>query len=138
MDVEPTLSRLIMLVLSFKAVLLRNINNNLLYSGSSFPTLLEENIYLVHLRFLLQCIKLQKLLLLVVIKQFMVTNCSKERPGSIVIKTLKYGILIPIVTPKESYFNADFKYISFIKFSYEPGKICPILENRGRHPLKVI
>jgi len=40
-------------------------------------------------------------------KQFVITNCSKERPGSIVTKTLKNG----------SHFNADFKYISFIKFS---------------------
>ena len=33
-------------------------------------------------------------------KQFVVTNCSKERPGSIVTETLKNGILIPIVTSK--------------------------------------
>ena len=77
------------------------------------------------------------------IKQFVVTNCSKERPGSMVTKTLKNGILIPIVTSKESYFNADFKYISFNKFSpthlsYEPEKICPILKNREKYPLKVI
>ena len=32
------------------------------------------------------------------IKQFVVTNCSSERPGSIVTETLKNGILIPIVT----------------------------------------
>ena len=51
------------------------------------------------------------------IKQFVVTNCSKERPGSIETKTLKNGILISIATSKESHFNADFKYISFIKFS---------------------
>ena len=50
-------------------------------------------------------------------KQFVVTNCSKERPGSIATKTLKNGSLIPIVTSKELHFNADFKYISFIKFS---------------------
>ena len=31
-------------------------------------------------------------------KQFVVTNCIKERPGSIVTETLKNGILIPIVT----------------------------------------
>ena len=78
------------------------------------------------------------------IKQFVVTNCSKERPGSIVTKTLKNGILVPIATSKELHFNADFKYISFIKFSflpiksYEPEKICIILENRRKHPLKVI
>ena len=34
---------------------------------------------------------------------------SKERPGSIVTKTLKNGILIPIATSKELHFNADFK-----------------------------
>ena len=37
---------------------------------------------------------------------------------------------------KESYFYADFKYISFIKLvfvtkSYEPEKMRLILENRG-------
>ena len=57
------------------------------------------------------------------IKQFVVTNCSKERPGSIVTKTLKNGILIPIPTSKESHFNADFKYISFIKFSLTHQKL---------------
>ena len=46
-------------------------------------------------------------------------------------------------TSKESDFHADFKYISFIEFvfvikSYEPEKIYLILENRGKHPLKVI
>ena len=51
-------------------------------------------------------------------KQFVVTNCSKEQPDSIVTKTLKNGFLIPIVTSKESHFNADFKYTSFIKISY--------------------
>ena len=61
-------------------------------------------------------------------KQFVVTNYSKERPGSIETKTLKNGILIPIATSKELHFNPDFKYISFIKFSlthqsYEPMKI---------------
>ena len=74
------------------------------------------------------------------IKQFVVTNCSKERPGWIVTKTLKSGILIPIATSKESYFNADFKYISFTSSikSYKPEKSCTILENREKHPLKVI
>ena len=57
------------------------------------------------------------------VKQFMVTNCSKERPGSIVTKTLKNGILIPIATSKESNFNAGFKYISFIKFSLTHQKL---------------
>ena len=31
-------------------------------------------------------------------KLFVVTNCSKDRPGSIVTETLKNIILIPIVT----------------------------------------
>ena len=53
----------------------------------------------------------------------MVRNCSKERPGSIVTKTLKSGILIPIATSKESHFNADFKYTSFIKFSSTQQKL---------------
>ena len=53
----------------------------------------------------------------VIIKQFVVTNCSKERPGSIVIETVKKWNLIPIVPSKESDFNAYFKYISFIKIS---------------------
>ena len=51
------------------------------------------------------------------IKQFVVTNCSKERPGSIVTEALKNKILIPIVISKESNFDSDFKYISFIKIS---------------------
>ena len=75
--------------------------------------------------------------------QFVVTNCSKERPSSVVTKTLKNGILIPIATSKELHFNADFRYINFIKLSlthqsYEPEKNCLILENRGKQPLKVI
>jgi len=57
------------------------------------------------------------------IKQFVVTNCSKERPGSIVTKTLKNWILISIATSKESHFYADFKYISFIKFSLTHQKL---------------
>ena len=52
------------------------------------------------------------------IKQFVLTNCSKERPGSIVTETLKSGILIPIVTSQESHFYAHFKYIIFVKFSH--------------------
>ena len=48
------------------------------------------------------------------IKQFVVTNCSKERPGSMVTETLKNGILIPIVTSNESHFNADFTYIIIV------------------------
>ena len=57
------------------------------------------------------------------IKQFVVTNCSKEQLGSIVTKNPKNGILITIVTSKESYFNADFKYISFIKFGLTCQKL---------------
>ena len=56
----------------------------------------------------------------VIIKQFLVMNCSKERPSSIVTKTLKNGSLILPIK------------------SYEPEKICLILENRGKQPLKVI
>ena len=47
----------------------------------------------------------------------MVTNCSKERPGSIVNETLKNGISMLKDISKELDFYADFKYISFIKFS---------------------
>ena len=47
----------------------------------------------------------------------MVTNCSKERPSSIVNQTLKNGILILKDRSKESDFDADFKYIIFIKLN---------------------
>ena len=57
------------------------------------------------------------------VKQFVVTNCSKEQPSSIVIKTLKNGIFMPIVTSTESHFNADFKYISFIKIGLTRQKL---------------
>ena len=57
------------------------------------------------------------------IKQYAVTNCSKERPGSIVTRTLKNGILVPIATSKELHFNAYFKYISFIKFGLKHQKL---------------
>ena len=60
---------------------------------------------------------------MIIFKQFVVMNCSKERPGSMVTKTQKNGILIPIATSKESHFNADFKYISFIKFSLTYQKL---------------
>ena len=59
------------------------------------------------------------------IKQFVVTNCSKERPGSIVTGTLKNGILIPIATSKELHFNADFKYISLVKRGRPWGLLLP-------------
>ena len=55
--------------------------------------------------------------LVTLFKQFVVTNCSKEQPGSIVNETLKNGILMLKYTSKESDFHVDFKYISFIKFS---------------------
>ena len=67
-----------------------------------------------------------------IVKQFVVTKCSKERPGSIVTKTLKNGILIPIATSKESHFKADLKYISFIK------KICLIFGKEANIPKKYI
>ena len=51
------------------------------------------------------------------IKQFVVTNYSKERPGTIVNETLKNRISMLKDISKESCFYADFKYISFIKFS---------------------
>ena len=56
-------------------------------------------------------------------KQFVVTNYSKERPGSIVNETLKNGILILIDISKELDFHADFKYISFIKFNITRQKL---------------
>jgi hypothetical protein len=40
-----------------------------------------------------------------------------------VTETLENGILIPIDTSKESDFNADFKYLSFIKFSSTHQKL---------------
>ena len=55
--------------------------------------------------------------ILVFIKLFVVTNCSKERPGSIVNKTLKNGTSMLKDISKELDFYADFKYVSFIKFS---------------------
>ena len=61
--------------------------------------------------------------LLSCIKQFVVTNCSEEQPGSIVTETLKNRILSTIVTSKESHFYAGFKYISSIKLSLESHKI---------------
>ena len=67
--------------------------------------------------------KKQNILRCGTIKQFVVTNCSKERPGSIETKTLKNRILITIAKSKESHFNADFKYISFIKFSLTHQKL---------------
>ena len=52
---------------------------------------------------------------------------------------------MPIVTKRELNFNADFKYISFIKFRlclpikiYEPEKICVIVKIREKHSLKII
>jgi len=65
-----------------------------------------------------------------------VTNCSKEQPGSIVTKTLENEISIPIATSKELDFNADFKYINFVKFSLTHLQKCGIFyflpEGRSR------
>ena len=74
----------------------------------------------------------------------MVKNCSKERRDSIVNETLKNRNSMLKDISKESDFYADFKYIQvslnlvFVIKSYEPEKICLILENRGKPPLKVI
>ena len=73
------------------------------------------------------------------IKQFVVTNRSKERPGSIVTEILKSGILIPIATSKELHFNADFKYISFIQFGLTHKKLrawenSPYFRKMGETP----
>ena len=73
----------------------------------------------------------------------MVTNCTNEWPGSLVTETLKDEILIPKDTSKESDFYADFKYISFYKFSLAHQNLqawenCLIFEKMGKHPLKVI
>ena len=57
------------------------------------------------------------------VKQFVLTNCSKERPGSVVTETLRNGIFITIVTSKELNFNADFKYISLINFRHTHQKL---------------
>ena len=48
---------------------------------------------------------------------------SKERPGSVITKTLENRILIPIDTSKELDFYADFKYIGFIRFSLNHQKL---------------
>ena len=77
------------------------------------------------------------------IRPFVVTNCSKERTDSVVTETLKNGILIPIVTSKEFNFmlvlniQVSSSLVLLIK-SYKPEKICLILENRRKHPLKII
>ena len=55
-------------------------------------------------------------------KQFMVTNCSKEQPGSIINETLKNEIFMLKDTSKELNFHAYFKYINFIKFSLLSSK----------------
>jgi len=52
----------------------------------------------------------------------MVANC-KERPGSIVIETLKNTILMPIDISKELAFYADSEYVSLIKFSLTHQKL---------------
>ena len=60
------------------------------------------------------------------INQSVVTNCSKERPGSIVTKTLKNGILILIHTSTELDFYDDFKYISLVKFTVTYQKVTSL------------
>ena len=75
------------------------------------------------------------------IKQFVVTNCSKERPCSIVNETLKNGISMLKDKSKESDFYADFKYISFIKFSLRHQKLrarenLPYFGKQGETPPK--
>ena len=82
-------------------------------------------------------------LLKLFVKEFEATNCSKERPGSKANETLKNGILMLKDTSKESNFHADLNIqvslnLVFVIKSYEPEKVCLILENRGKHPLKVI
>ena len=52
------------------------------------------------------------------IKQFVVKNCSRERPSSIMTETLKNNFFIAIVTSKGWNFDADFEYINFIKFKF--------------------
>ena len=59
----------------------------------------------------------------VCIKKFVVKNCSKERPGSIVKESLKNIIFLLIDASKELDFYADFKYICFVKFSLTYQKI---------------
>ena len=73
-------------------------------------------------------------LLYIIIKQFGVRNCSKELPGSIVTEALKNG------TPKGLDFYADFKHISFIKFSLTNQKLwawenLPYFRKKGETPL---
>ena len=63
----------------------------------------------------------------------MVTNCSKERPGSIVNETLKNGILMLKEPSKDIQVSSN---LVFVIKSYEPEKICLILENRGKTPPK--
>ena len=77
-----------------------------------------------------------------IVKQFVVTNCSKERPGSIVNETLKKRILMLREHQKNHIFMLILNIqvssnLIFVIKSYEPEKICLILENRGKHPLKV-
>ena len=77
------------------------------------------------------------------IKQFVVTNCSKERPSSIVNETLKSGILMLKDTSKESNLYADSKYISFVKFSLCHQKLrawenLPYFGKQGKKTPKIL
>ena len=51
-------------------------------------------------------------------QDFLALENSEERPGLIVIETLKNETLKSIVTSKELLVYVDSKYISFIKFSF--------------------
>ena len=51
------------------------------------------------------------------------TSLGNEWPGSMVTKTLKSRVLILIVTTKELYFYADFRYVISIKFSLTYQKL---------------
>ena len=75
-------------------------------------------------------------------KQFVVTNCSKERPGSIVTVTLKMEFDTNIDQKNWIFMLILSMQVSSSSVlpikSYEPEKICLILVNREKHPLKVI
>ena len=60
-----------------------------------------------------------------------------------VTETLENGFLIPIDTSKVSEFNAEFKYITLIKFSYTHQKLrawenLADFRKKGQRPPKVI
>jgi hypothetical protein len=57
------------------------------------------------------------------IKQFVVTNCKQGATRLYSDQNSEKRILTPIDISKESDFDADLKYISFIKFSYTHQKL---------------